>query len=259
MGCVPIPIAGCCRGTIPGECGDACTFCDLDVHQCGRVPDCRTCTRDSDCDPDGRCAGHACGADGLCADAAAVDCGDGNPETNDICRLDTNDQPVCEHRCLTARVCDDGNACTVGDTCSAGTCIAGVAPTCDDHDPCTDDRCVAPGGCQNPPKTGYASARCRFERLSQALAAAGADVAAPIRSKIEKLIGAARTKLDAAETASSPKQAKRKLVAARKQLKKIGKVVRGALRKKKISPSLAETLLRILDDGVRAVDGLRTP
>ena len=36
-------------------------------------------------------------------------------------------------------------------------------------------------------------------------------------------------------------------------------MVRGALRKGKIAPALADTLLRIIDDGVKAVDSLRAP
>jgi hypothetical protein len=259
-GCVHLAIPGCCRGIAADECGDACSFCDLDAHQCDRLPGCRTCARDTECDPLGRCAGAACGTDGVCTDVAATDCNDANPETSDVCRLDATDQPVCDHRCLTARVCDDGNACNGAETCASGACVAGAAPSCDDGDPCTDNACVAPGGCQNPAKTGFLSARCRFERMRQALAgAAPADIAAPIRSKLEKLLGAAGTNLDAAEGASTPKKAKRKLSAVRKQLKKIGKVVRAALRKQKISASLADVILGVVDDGVRAVDGLRTP
>ena len=209
-GCVHLAIPDCCRGTVAGECGDACTFCDLESHECGRQANCRTCTRDSDCDPDGRCAGSACGVDGLCGQVPAFDCADGNPETSDVCRLGANDQPTCEHRCLTDNFCDDRNPCNGVETCSAGSCVAGVAPSCDDADPCTDDSCVAPSGCQHPAKTGYASARCRFDRLTQALRGAGtADIAAAIRSKIEKLIGVARSNVDAAETAGTPRQAKR--------------------------------------------------
>ena len=43
--------------------------------------------------------------------------------------------------------CDDGSACTVGDQCFAGDCAPGVAPVCDDGDPCTDDACDPVVGC----------------------------------------------------------------------------------------------------------------
>jgi hypothetical protein len=43
--------------------------------------------------------------------------------------------------------CDDANACTTGDTCSGGTCVAGPALVCDDGNVCTDDSCNAATGC----------------------------------------------------------------------------------------------------------------
>ena len=41
---------------------------------------------------------------------------------------------------LDAEPCDDGSACTTGDTCWDGTCI-GVSKSCDDGDPCTISNC----------------------------------------------------------------------------------------------------------------------
>ena len=45
--------------------------------------------------------------------------------------------------------CDDGNACTTSDTCSAGSCVGGAAPNCDDSNGCTDDSCDNAIGCVN--------------------------------------------------------------------------------------------------------------
>ena len=46
--------------------------------------------------------------------------------------------------------CDDGDPCTVADTCLAGGCRAGASKDCDDDQPCTDDGCAATaGGCQH--------------------------------------------------------------------------------------------------------------
>lgn len=42
--------------------------------------------------------------------------------------------------------CDDGSACTTGDTCVGGRCL-GAAVTCVDPDPCTRDLCEATSGC----------------------------------------------------------------------------------------------------------------
>lgn len=43
--------------------------------------------------------------------------------------------------------CDDGNACTIGDYCEGGVCLAGVATSCDDGNPCTTDACGPATGC----------------------------------------------------------------------------------------------------------------
>ncbi|MFQ5495644.1 MAG: S8 family serine peptidase, partial [Phycisphaerae bacterium] len=43
--------------------------------------------------------------------------------------------------CTTNAQCDDGVFCNGAETCNAGTCQAGTAPTCDDGIGCTDDSC----------------------------------------------------------------------------------------------------------------------
>ncbi len=48
--------------------------------------------------------------------------------------------------------CEDGDACTIEDTCSAGVCV-GRALHCDDGNVCTDDSCDAPNGCVFSPNT----------------------------------------------------------------------------------------------------------
>ena len=67
---------------------------------------------------------------------------------------------VCvEGSCSIAEVadqsaCDDGDACTTDDACSAGLC-AGEPVGCDDGDPCTDDACEpATGACVHPGALG---------------------------------------------------------------------------------------------------------
>ena len=48
-------------------------------------------------------------------------------------------------------VCDDGNACTLGDTCNGGTCVPGTAVVCDDGNACTANNCnPATGQCEYP-------------------------------------------------------------------------------------------------------------
>ncbi len=49
-------------------------------------------------------------------------------------------------------MCDDGNACTKEDTCTAGSCKAGPPKVCNDNNPCTIDSCNPQGvGCINSP------------------------------------------------------------------------------------------------------------
>ena len=43
--------------------------------------------------------------------------------------------------CTSDAQCDDGLYCNGGETCSAGTCLAGTAINCDDAIPCTVDSC----------------------------------------------------------------------------------------------------------------------
>ena len=48
-------------------------------------------------------------------------------------------------------VCDDGDACTVGTTCFAGTCGGGTLAPCEDGNPCTVDSCSPVSGCEHAP------------------------------------------------------------------------------------------------------------
>jgi hypothetical protein len=43
--------------------------------------------------------------------------------------------------------CDDGNACTTGDSCQGGTCSPGSATVCNDNNVCTTDSCNPVSGC----------------------------------------------------------------------------------------------------------------
>ena len=45
----------------------------------------------------------------------------------------------------------DNNACTVGDACSGGKCIAGSVANCDDGNACTSDSCSSATGCAHAP------------------------------------------------------------------------------------------------------------
>ncbi len=156
--------------------GDLCTVFDTCVQgKCvGESTNCQDnnpCTSDA-CDPKQGCVfepvsapctdGDACTVDdicfsGLCKGLAltALDCTDNNPCTTDTCL------PIsgCSHKPHN-EPCDDGDACTKADFCTAGVCAAGklVCPCefngdCDDGNACTIDTCVVGVGCQNVAKT----------------------------------------------------------------------------------------------------------
>lgn len=97
------------------------------------------CVVPSDCGSDS-CFNYACNQ-GQCS-IVPLDCDDSNPCTDDSC------SGGCQHSFNTAS-CEDGNACTNNDQCSAGSCVAGTPLNCDDSNVCTDDSCNAFSGCQN--------------------------------------------------------------------------------------------------------------
>ena len=110
------------------------------------------CSNDADCDDGDACNGvESCDlSSGTCVPGTAVDCTDQNPCTDDLCDPATG---ACSNpEAAAGTVCDDGNACTTGDTCSDGVCV-GAALSCDDGNPCTDDSCDPATGCVSTPNT----------------------------------------------------------------------------------------------------------
>ncbi len=103
------------------------------------------------CDADGDACtvGDVCKV-GTCTAGAKKVCVDGNTCTADACNAadgSCNFPPA-------AGSCDDGNACTVGDSCASGKCVPGPGPSCDDSNPCTKDSCDPIKGCANVPDDG---------------------------------------------------------------------------------------------------------
>jgi|GEM_PF-1325696 len=99
------------------------------------------CTQASYCDA-GACVGSA---------PVDLDCDDMNDCTVDACEPSTG---LCGHTPVTddpVQPCEDGDLCTVGDTCSSGICVAGPVTPCDDGNDCTLDACnPATGFCEAP-------------------------------------------------------------------------------------------------------------
>ncbi len=130
--CIGVPIVLC-------NDGNPCTddVCDPATGTCqnpfNRAP----------CDDGDLCTlNDICNGAGVCVGGPPPDCNDMNPCTDDLC-----DPAVgCVH-VDNADPCDDGNACTQGETCSAGTCGGGVPLDCDDGNVCTADSCDVLLGC----------------------------------------------------------------------------------------------------------------
>ncbi len=189
--------AGTCTGSVPTTCGPGpgnicCTGTCVDGTGCrtspGSCPD--------ECTPEVLRTGASCagcgspGAVGTCQGAQTWEC---NASRNQMCQ-----QVTCggvAYQCTnvggtwawrTGGSCDDGNACTHSDTCSAGVCqgtavtctstpcttstcngtasctvVSRAGETCSDGNTCTaNDTCNASGVCQAGPTTTCESTAC---------------------------------------------------------------------------------------------------
>ncbi len=127
------------------ELGDTCATetCDLELGCIQEKLSGPACENDNPCFGDGYC--H----EGLCV-GEPTDCDDDNPCTADTCNPFSGG---CESVELDGIDCNDGKACTVKDTCSAGTC-SGTDASCDDYNPCTYDYCDPVDGCVHVDQTG---------------------------------------------------------------------------------------------------------
>ncbi len=152
-------VFGCDHGpkTGAGGCddGDKCTSGDKCVDGvCAGVKitcdDQNPCTVDT-CSKSGGCAnqvdntlkcddGDPCSTGDICTNGQcagkALNCDDKNSCTIDVC----DGKGGCNNLVIDGKDCDDGNACTVQDTCKSNQCV-GVTKSCDDLNPCTEDSC----------------------------------------------------------------------------------------------------------------------
>lgn len=123
--------------------GNVCTSTDTcQIHTCVGTP-----TSGTTCNDGLLCTGPDACSSGVCQ-GAPVDCSDTNPCTADAC------DPIlsCVHLPLVeVTPCNDGDACTLNDACSGGTC-SGTVDLCDDSSACTADTCDELAGCQHTPE-----------------------------------------------------------------------------------------------------------
>ena len=153
-----------CNGTL--MCDDTANLCVVDsgtvvtcpptstvCHQLACVPETGLCEDDNPaagtaCEDDSNaCTDDECDGAGACLHTT-ITCTDGNVCTTDTCDTSTG----CVFTDNTDP-CDDGNACTADDTCSGGSCVPGMAVSCNDRNDCTDDSCDPSSGCVFTPHT----------------------------------------------------------------------------------------------------------
>lgn len=140
-GCINIDHSGPCDD------GDICTFADVcSQGECiSGIPlsceDNNECTEDF-CEQPAGCV-HISNDNPCCMGLANV-CDDDDDCTIDNCDLDNGD---CLHEAHSG-ACNNGDACTGPDMCTAGTC-SGPPVDCNDGKPCTQDSCDPDSGCQH--------------------------------------------------------------------------------------------------------------
>jgi Dictyostelium (slime mold) repeat len=157
------PSAGCVYTSTASLCddGDACT-----ADSCSPSTGCVYASTGSGCNDGNPCTDDSCDASSGCVYTDnTVACDDGDPCTlNDVCSggvcsgvpKNCSDGDVCTGNTCEASSgacvpiynaipCDDGDACTLSDTCDNGTCV-GVPKNCSDGNVCTDEVCSQPSG-----------------------------------------------------------------------------------------------------------------
>ena len=161
-GCTHVPGQGSCDDGNPCSWGDQCLAGKCIGGKPVECDDANACTDDS-CDPQSGCTHsannaqcddlNACTTDDHCANGQCVseqptECDDDNHCTTDICLPQGGCQYV--HNSVP---CNDGDACTNGDKCAIGQCVAGAPVQCNDGNPCTADSCLD-GVCKFEPAAG---------------------------------------------------------------------------------------------------------
>ena len=133
---------GVCVGD-PVLCDDSNSCTD---DSCDAAQGCLYIENNESCDDGEPCTfGDTC-KQGACVSGPTLSCNDQNPCTEDACDpvtgcvFSSSDKP-----------CDDGNPCSVGDSCATGVCKGASFIVCDDTNPCTTDSCNPLSGCVYQP------------------------------------------------------------------------------------------------------------
>jgi alpha-tubulin suppressor-like RCC1 family protein len=171
-----------CKGgaCAPGpalDCNDSnpCTddACDAKAG-CTHANSSNSCNDGDACTKGDTCKG------GVCAPGGGTTCIGGGPCALAACDPKTG-------ACVTTPTsgnCDDGNACTIGDTCVSGKCQSGAPLQCNDNSACTTDACQG-GNCQFAPKNCDDGNACTTDGCSATTGCTHTEVACASTSGCE--------------------------------------------------------------------------
>ena len=131
-----------CTGGTPTNCNDF-NVCTVDT--CSPASGClHAATNGAACEDGNPCTINDVCNGATCIAGIANPCDDGNVCSFDGCTTLAG----CFHTQATvATLCDDGDPCTSGDSCTGITCVGAGAATCDDGNACTTDACASGVGC----------------------------------------------------------------------------------------------------------------
>ena len=134
---------------------------------CSHTPNLAKCDDGVACSSADVCKAGTCTSTlSACSCTTDANCADGNPCTDDAC---VNGK--CASKPSSAgKACEDGNHCTLSDTCSGGTCLPGGLTDCNDDNVCTDDACS--------PDTGACVHGVNFASCSDGNACTASDTCA---------------------------------------------------------------------------------
>jgi MYXO-CTERM domain-containing protein len=170
-----------CEGTVckpiaAVDCDDnnICTTdgCTPATGACVHTNNTLDCSDNNLCTVTDKCSG------GACVGTGTPNCNDNEPCTTDSCAAGTGPGKGCVHTPVQNNMgCDDGNACSTGDSCQGGKCLSSGGLACDDNNVCTQNSCsVANQMCLFPDETN--NTPCVFDKCHQNSTCQGGDCAA---------------------------------------------------------------------------------
>jgi hypothetical protein len=147
-------LAGACQGADPVQCTalDVCHLagtCDPATGTCSNP----NAPNDTACDDFNACTRSDSCQSGACTGADPVVC-----QASDSCHMSGSCDPQTGECSNPVKddgdPCDDGDLCTLHDSCQAGSCVGLDPAECDDGDSCTESSCDPQRGCIHSPIQG---------------------------------------------------------------------------------------------------------